>query len=144
MPFTNDDSDDICNDNNSCSCAYAPIHEGNHRSVRRLTCKCFGPRHQTEVCGTGSLSAFFAHRERVHRPTVDAMRTFCSCRNTNPAVQLIIIIQFNSLLLLCCINSQKANYRCSTRDNNNNNNNNNLSITRPTAALKFGDCFNPL
>jgi hypothetical protein len=27
------------------------------------------------------------------------------------------IIQFNSLLLLvCCINSQKANYRCSTRE----------------------------
>jgi hypothetical protein len=26
------------------------------------------------------------------------------------------IIQFNSLLLVCCINSQKANYRCSTRE----------------------------
>jgi hypothetical protein len=26
-------------------------------------------------------------------------------------------IQFSSLLLVCCINSQKANYRCSTRDN---------------------------
>jgi hypothetical protein len=26
-------------------------------------------------------------------------------------------IQFSSLLLVCCINSQKANYRCSTREN---------------------------
>jgi hypothetical protein len=25
-------------------------------------------------------------------------------------------IQFNSLLLACCINRQKANYRCSTRE----------------------------
>jgi hypothetical protein len=25
-------------------------------------------------------------------------------------------IQFNYLLLVCCINSQKANYRCSTRE----------------------------
>jgi hypothetical protein len=29
---------------------------------------------------------------------------------------IIIIIQFNYLLLVCCINSQKANYRCSTRE----------------------------
>jgi hypothetical protein len=28
-------------------------------------------------------------------------------------------IQFNSLLLVCCINSQKANYRYSTTEQNN-------------------------
>jgi hypothetical protein len=29
---------------------------------------------------------------------------------------IIIIVQFNYLLLVCCINSLKANYRCSTRE----------------------------
>jgi hypothetical protein len=31
-----------------------------------------------------------------------------------------LIIQFTSLSLVCCINSQKANYRCSTREEQDN------------------------
>jgi hypothetical protein len=32
------------------------------------------------------------------------------------AVRVHFSIQFSSLLLVCCISSQKANYRCSTRE----------------------------
>jgi hypothetical protein len=46
----------------------------------------------------------------------------------------IISNKFNSLLSVCCINSQKANYRCSTREdkiiNITNNNNQIIETTR--------------
>jgi hypothetical protein len=106
------------------------------------------PQSAPPSCSTCNFSRNIAFCFRIFRTPVPLKWKIKDNRPNNASgsakllrEKIVIIIQFSSVLLVCCIKSQKTNYRCNTKEEQNNkynkittirlprNNNNNNSNT---------------